>query len=368
MKKAGIITHYDVHNHGAHLQLYALAQILKEFGYDAKALQFQKNYDFMGCSEAKKKYNISIHSVPTYIKYVLANGISRTLYNIKKRRILAQFREKQDLVGEYYSEAKSLDLVVIGSDEIFSIEAGPNPWYYGIGVPCKNQISYAASFGPTTFSMIKEHNMESLVEAGLKHLKHIAVRDENSVQIVWSFVGEKPTVVCDPVLLYCFNNQICKDEIEIFRQHQTEKYCVVYSYDSNMNDESTISAIKTFAKKRKLKTISVGYFHKWCDKCINLDPLDVFKWFACAEMVFTDTFHGAVLSIVTGSQFVSRIRGNSNKLAFLLDQYGLKDRLVSDFDNMSEVTEKTINYAIVNDTITRIRSESFKYLTNAICN
>lgn len=47
--KYGIITHYDVHNHGAVLQLNALIKVLKrDFGIDAKALQFDKNYDFTG--------------------------------------------------------------------------------------------------------------------------------------------------------------------------------------------------------------------------------------------------------------------------------------------------------------------------------
>ena len=60
MKKVGIITHYDVHNHGAHLQLYALVKCLAKLGYEAKALRFQKNYDFMGGAEAGKKYNVRI--------------------------------------------------------------------------------------------------------------------------------------------------------------------------------------------------------------------------------------------------------------------------------------------------------------------
>jgi len=149
--KAGIITHYDVHNHGAHLQLYALVRQLKQLGYEAKALQYIKNYDFIGGIQASKKYNISIRSLPFYLGYLFKQGLSKTLYNYKKRKTLSNFRRDQKLVGEYYSEAKDLDLVVIGSDEIFSIESGPNPCFYGIGIPCKNQISYAASFGQQRF-------------------------------------------------------------------------------------------------------------------------------------------------------------------------------------------------------------------------
>ena len=45
--KYGIITHYDVHNHGALLQLNGLKQVLNSLGIEANALQFDKNYDFL---------------------------------------------------------------------------------------------------------------------------------------------------------------------------------------------------------------------------------------------------------------------------------------------------------------------------------
>lgn len=366
MKKAGIITHYNVHNHGAHLQLYALSQILNEFGYDAKALRFNKNYDFMGESKIDKKYNISIWSIPIYIKYTIDNGIDRTLYNIFKRRKLSTFRKQHRLIGDFYSNANDLDIVVIGSDEIFSIEAGPNPWYYGIGVPCSNQISYAASFGPTTQDMIYDHNMESLIKSGLDNINYISVRDQNSADIVRTFSDKIPTIVCDPVLLYSFPNQINKKNIVRFRKKHPEKYCIVYSYDYNMNDVKTIKSIKKYAKKNGLKIYSVGYFHRWCDKNINLDPLDVFNWFSCAEIVFTDTFHGTVISIETGTQFISMIRGNGNKLEYLLEQYGLKERITKDFNNIEKYSNNPIDYKIINKTKQRIRDDSMNFLKSSI--
>ena len=53
--KYGIITHYDVHNHGALLQLNGLVKVLKGQGINASALQFEKSYDFLGL-EIKAKY------------------------------------------------------------------------------------------------------------------------------------------------------------------------------------------------------------------------------------------------------------------------------------------------------------------------
>ena len=66
--KIGIITHYDVHNHGALLQLNALIQVLKkEFNAEAKALQYDKNYDFLGV-ELKAKYVLSFKSIKISIQ------------------------------------------------------------------------------------------------------------------------------------------------------------------------------------------------------------------------------------------------------------------------------------------------------------
>ncbi|WP_027869777.1 polysaccharide pyruvyl transferase family protein [Eubacterium sp. AB3007] len=366
MKKAGIITHYDVHNHGAHLQLYALKQCLKELGYEARALRFQKNYDFMGGAEIGRKYNISIRSIPIYIQYAVSNGVDRTVYNIKKRKTLAEFRKTQGLVGDYYSEAKGLDAVVIGSDEIFSVEAGPNPWYYGIGVPCKYEISYAASFGPTTLQLIDKHNVGGMVEAGLKNLKHIAVRDRNSAELVEHYTGERPIIVCDPVLLYDFPKQLKGEVLDSFKNEHPEKYCIVYSYDYNMNDNQTVEAIKDYARKRGLKIYSVGYYHRWCDRNINVDPLDIIKWFSGAEIVFTDTFHGSVISLETGTQFISQIRANANKLGYLLEQYGVSERIVENYENIERIVTEPIDYSQVNITISKIRKESYLYLKRVL--
>ena len=361
--KAGIITHYDVHNHGAHLQLYALSSQLKELGYDAQALRYKKNYDFMGHS-LDKKYSISLRSIPTYIKYLFQNGVGKTLYNMKKRKLLKALREEKNLVGEYYSEATSLDATVIGSDEIFSIEPGLNPCFFGMGVPCDKVISYAGCFGPTTKDFIKEHNAEEFIEAGFKRIDKISVRDQNSLEIAKEYSNKNVTLVCDPVLLYDFSKEIEKAKEKKIRQ----KYCVVYSYDKNMNDQETISQIKAYAKKRNLKIYSVGFYHKWCDKSINVSPLEMFEWFTNAEAVFTDTFHGTVVSLVSQAQFFTRVGENKNKLRFLLEQYGVTQRQVSTFEEAEDISKEPLDYEVVNKTVQKTREDSLSYLKGALEN
>ena len=309
-----------------------------------------------------KKYSISFRSIPTYIKYLLQNGLGKTLYNVKKRKILSSFREEKQLVGEYYSEATALDAVVIGSDEIFSIEPGLNPCFFGMGVPCDKIVSYAGCFGPTTDEFIKKHKAEEFIEAGLKRIEKISVRDKNSFDIVKKHSDKEPTLVCDPVLLYDFCDELKKAK----KNKKSKNYCVVYSYDNNMNDEETISSIREYAKIHGLKIYSVGFYHKWCDKSINASPLELIEWFANAEAVFTDTFHGTVISLVSQAQFFTRVGENKNKLRFLLEQYGVTERQVKTFKDAEDIAKRPLDYEVVSKTIQRIREDSLSYLKNAL--
>ena len=362
-KKAGIITHHDVHNHGAHLQLYALSKVMLSLGYDAKALRYTKNYDFYE-ENISRKYNFSISSIPTYIKYLLEKGVGKTLFNIKKRLVLKQFRTSNNLVGEYYSHAKNLDTVVIGSDEIFSIEPGLNPCFWGMGVPCSKIISYAASCGSTTQEFIEEKGAEEFVRAGTKRINNISVRDNNTKQIIEKYSGISPTIVCDPVILYGYEDEIA---LASKRSSRKEKYILIYSYDNTMNEKDTIKNIKQYAKENNCKVYSVGFYHKWCDRNINVDPSDIFYWFINSECVITDTFHGAVLSLVTNSELCVKLKvTNKNKLLWLMEEYGLADRVVSDFSEISNVMKKQINYLDVNAILVQKREESLNYLKEAL--
>lgn len=159
--KIGIITHYDVHNHGAVLQMYALEKVLENFGNEAKGLTFHKNYDFFE-SYAENKYNISLKSIPYYIGYLMEKGIKKTYFNYKKKQILDNFKFSNKMIGEKSSEAKDLDTVFIGSDEVFSIETGLTPEFWGNNLNCKNIFSYAGCFGPTTLEFIKEKMQKNL--------------------------------------------------------------------------------------------------------------------------------------------------------------------------------------------------------------
>ncbi|MCD7999983.1 MAG: polysaccharide pyruvyl transferase family protein [Clostridiales bacterium] len=358
--KIRILTHHTVHNHGAVLQLYALSQVLKKYDSGVCALNYSKNFDFLD-ETANTKYNISIKSIPYYLGYLYQKGLKRTIFNIKKKRILEKFKEKNKLVGEYYSRCKDLDGVFVGSDEVFSIEPGLNPFFWGMGVPAEHIFAYGGCFGPTDISFIYKKYAVEYIKAGIERFEKISVRDLNSQTIIKEISGCDVPQVCDPVILYGFLK-----EKKLFKKPMEEKYLLVYAYDNNMNDKTEVESIKSFAKKKNLKTVTVGFYHEWCDKSINAYPIELLSWIANAEIVVTDTFHGTVMSLIMNAQFATKIRGNRHKLGYLLSEYRVTEREINNFSELDSVFQNKIDYEEVNKKIENKRRDGLSFIEECI--
>lgn len=360
MKKIGIVTHYDINNHGAILQLQALINILKENGIEAKALQFDKLYDFLGI-ELKNKYNISIKSIPFYIKYFIKNGLGRTWFNFKKIKIFKEYKKRSKIIGDYYTKAEKLNAIIIGSDEVFALHTGPIPIFFGHGLPTDNVFAYAASFGPTNYEDIEKLHCIPFVKSGLESMKAISVRDNNTRDIVKKLTGNLPPKVCDPVILYGYQK-----EIEAYGKLDLQPYLLIYAYDNNMNEKTEVEMIKAFARKHGLKIVSPGFYHSWCDKNVNAGPVEILKFFKNADFIITDTFHGCVMSLISNQNFAVITRNNKNKLVNLLDEYGQVGRILTEGVTLDSLYEQSIDYVAVNEEMAKRRAESLDYLNRQV--
>lgn len=355
--KIGILTYYGVHNHGAVLQANALRNVLESKGHECGFLEFERSYSNISQQQANK-YRISLGSISFYAKYLTEKGIKNILYNLKKRQTLGKFRATNiPLMGRY--ENFNGDLVVIGSDEVYSLEIGVNPFLYGNGLSAKHIISYAASFGPTTYEDVVKQRQETMISDGLHKLTAVSVRDQNSMEIVKKVAKIDAALVCDPVILYGYEK-----EMMLFTPPMKD-YILIYSYDKNLNDALEYDYIKKYAEKNKLKIVSVGYYHKWC-KCIDATPFELLGWIRNAKLVVTDTFHGSVMSIICNTPMVVKVRGNQNKLEFLLSEYGLFGRTVTDFAEIQNVVDRKIDFDVVNKAVREKRFVSMKFLDDVL--
>jgi len=356
----GILTHYTVVNQGAVLQMYAVQRWLQEHGHTATILTYTKDFDF-ALKEAGK-YNLSLKYFPFYFKeYVLKKGIGLSWFNVRKQLMYRKYIHDMFQFSNYATTP--MDAVIVGSDEVFSLQNGCNMMMYGHGVNTDRLISYAPSFGQTDMARIEQFHCRELISSGLKKFQALSVRDLNSAETVEQLTGIRPQIVCDPVLLFDFSNT------HVPVRPIKKPYLLLYSYDRWMCDPKEYNGIKAYAKSKGLITVSAGTYHKWCDKNIVCNPLEWLEYFRGAAEVVTDTFHGSVLSIITQRKTAYYIHDlNSNKMHSLLKSVGLEDRIVRNTgaDEISRVQQLPVDFADVSRRLNDLRASSDAFLTNAL--
>ena len=72
------------------------------------------------------------------------------------------------------------------------------------------------------------------------------------------------------------------------------------------------------------------------------------------------------MSLITESNFATKLRGNSNKLFNLLFEFNLQDRIFDNADDCKEILQHEVNYEDVNRVIRENRNNSKKYLLEEI--
>lgn len=356
--KIGILTLFQIHNHGGMLQMFALAAVLKQMGHQIVELTYNRNYDFID-SSLHNKYNLSLKSFSVYKQYFQENGIKKTSFNFKKYQQLNNFKHKNFTFQPLYPAHKDLDAICVGSDEAFSLEVGCSPWMYSHTLTAPLLFSYAPSFGQTNTDLIDKRACRELIASGLKRFHYLSVRDFFSAQTVKELTGLEPEIVCDPVLLYGFEKEIKESTVPAL----PSKYLLIYAYDRNMNAPDEVTKIKEYAQKTGLPIVSAGYYHKWADINLNVSPLDLLGVFKRAQCVVTDTFHGSVLSLITNIPFACLMRPiNTNKLTALLETFTAQRAQIKDFKDLKVHFSVPFDWDKINTSIIENRTKGKDFL------
>ena len=365
----GILSMQRVINYGSFLQAYALKQLLKQNGAgEVYFVDIIPGRILVENSDANTnkwiRYAKKLFGLAKSRRFV--SGIKTFFYNRKLSKTIESSWSMLDLQSKPDGQ---LDLMVIGSDEVFNCCQGVC-WGYTTQLfgdiskdVAKNVISYAGSFGYTNYEMLKSYGIDSEVAANLNKLKSISVRDENSASIVQKLTGKSPLVHVDPVLAYGYEKEIS----EFKDSPYSKPYMIVYSYQDRINDPSEINAIKEYAKVNGLGLVSVFCRYDWCDMvALPETPVEVLRWFKFADCFVTDTFHGTIFSIITKSRFVSLLRSsNENKLRFLLEQLGLSDR-ASRAPEIADKLPLQPDYKECDLILALKRKETKEYLENSL--
>lgn len=371
--KVGILSMQRVANYGSFMQAYGLKGMIESLGHEVEFVDYKVGEPIVK-EEPKKKENI-------------ADVISKTAKRVKNklfqltpegRKNKNMWREQQKFIKSFGTNywpmlgigeknyRPELDALVIGSDEVFnclqtSADVGYSPELFGKDNNAKKLISYAASFGNTTSKRLKEYGVDEEVASLLKKFDALSVRDKNSIGVVKELTGIDPYYHVDPVLISDFS----KEKVKSFGR---KDYIIVYAYSRRVTEKEK-QVIKKFAKDHGKKLVSIQGYHDFVDEFWPGNPFEILQYFKEADFIITDTFHGAIFSIINNKQFVTLIRktigngyGNEEKLSDLLGRLGLADRIAKAPELIPEILETPIDYSKVNDLRDKERENSISYL------
>lgn len=361
MKEIGILTTWNVPNYGAFLQAYALQKVISSLddNYNVKQIAYLEPEHF------RVYYKLN------NLRYRFSYCDPRTYFNILRRFFSGKTRELKPFLS-YFKEfipctepltkktikEKHFDTIVLGSDIIWDYSIGfvnHDEFVFGNHLNADKLISYAPSFGTIKQSI----KCPQYVIDGLNRMSAISVRDENSRKLVKQYVGKDSLVVCDPTILWDFQND---NKIPILKK---EKYIIVYG--STFTDELIKGCVK-YAKMNNLKLIcldSLDDTFYWCDENIKQNNLNPFQWlsyFKYAEVIFTCTYHGLLFSLIFNKRTVfSPTQFILDKASSFIDYLDLKDVLVN-FTDFTKKADWEWNYTKINEKLNSLRRTSLEYL------
>lgn len=360
-------------NYGSFMQSYSLKKNLEKLGAEVCMVDYHAGEVLVNASKAGKIESLKILLLKIKNNFAIAPKNSEEtmakfwqMHAEMEKGFIDETLPKLGVTAERNYNPK-LDLLIIGSDEVFNClqpnpEVGYSKELFGYDNNAKKLISFAASFGNTVESGLKKFGIYDEVRDMLSQFDEISVRDKNSYNIISSMGFRNIIKNVDPVFLYDYEEET---NIDI----PIKDYIIVYSYRCRINKRES-SVIKKFAKKYNKKIVCIEGVQRFLDGFIPTNsPFEVYAYFRNADYIITDTFHGTVFSIKNNKQFVSLVRmgtegnyGNSAKMLDLLDTFGLEDRRLSNLRELDKKLTDIIDYVPVNKRIETEKAKALSYL------
>ena len=298
--KIGIHTINDDTNFGNRLQNFALQKVLNDYVGNTLTLQdYQGTYFPREKKYYSKKADFLNTSIGLRIRALKLSLQNHDLEYSNVRKSLIRERKFRKFTKKYvpkfpddFYDADKLDLVIIGSDQIWNpiIRHNVSQDFLPqlVNVP---KIAYAASIGIE----VDDVNMD--LWENVSTLKKISVR-EFSAKNFFSQLGlDNISVLPDPTFL------LTPREWNELGNASTVKpdfnYVLTYFLGDYTKNEQYY--IKKYATSKNLKIIDLN--NEDNKYYTRVGPIEFIYLFAHATTIFADSYHAAVFSIIFGKNF-----------------------------------------------------------------
>lgn len=348
--RIGIVTFWwSEDNYGQILQLFALQTYLKKGGHHPFLIRYAPWKD----RRLVVLFSTIGHTLfhPAKIWRFIVNGLTdyRIRNNNRKhdRKFTSFLKQEICFTERIYSAADLCkyppvaDVYITGSDQVWGGRL-PHPIYFlQFGDPKVKRISFSASFGD---SLIFFHPFYyKKLKPCLDKFDFITVRDAKALEICRNAGIQGASLIPDPTLMIDLSHydRLCSDQVV-----PSGPYCLVYMLEKENLATLKIEAISAFINAKGLKMIYVasqGRFDKF-PKSYPTIP-EFLSYIKNAEFVITNSFHGAVFSILYTKKFaiVPQRKGNRTRIDTLLSRYGLERHLAEIPSHLERAYNQTMN-------------------------
>lgn len=369
-KKIGILTLHGYQNYGNKLQNYALQKIINSLGFEANTVIIRKN---------RNVNNILSRRIKTVFKTspskIIGNLIERkkqkAFYKNNKELIDNRTRTFKDFSRKYLNEKfffdsdddydnliKSYEYFIAGSDQVWNpIYINDMNNYFLTFAPNERRISYAASFSCLDIPDKYKDKYKNWILGMAK----ISVRERVGANIIKHLTGIDVPVLLDPTLL------LSKEQWISISKKSTNKpeEGYILAYFLGKIDEETKLYIESIAKIEKLKLIYLADI-KDCET-YTTGPSEFIDYVSSATVLFTDSFHGVVFSILMQTPFVVFQRLGTNmysRIETLLDMFHLRSREVQNIKNNEQIFN--MDFSHIKPILEQERKKAIDYLKEAL--
>jgi len=343
----GILTFHHVHNFGAVMQAWALANTLSRLGHSTEVINYRPK---------------GVHARTGWRALVPSIGHWKMSRFVERQLPLspAVLPTRQDV--DAYVRSRNIDKLVCGSDQVWMVDGrlGLDATYFlGVGGDAvKKRVSYAPSCGSMKSFGANAEEARDL----LSRFSAISVRDETTRGAVEALGIEVSTRVVDPTLLTDFGALLGGST----RRRARREYLAVVG--------KTNPAAERFAhwaaKRLGVEVVGVGTRLTGADSKPFVGPREWLEYIAGARFVVTSLFHGAAVSLSLRRPFVAvDSAGRSFKLTDLFRFLEIEERFLEpdsagSYPNAENLLE--MSYAELGPRIQRRVDESMTFLKGAL--
>ena len=367
--KVGVLTLPFNANIGGNLQGYALIEVLRRMGHQPVLINRRRAPKGVRVDDALTKTDTEAPLLSDTI--ALSHAPNRAFIEKHIAPISREFYSTAHLgnnVDQY-----EFDAIVVGSDQVWRPKYAKSILFdfFMKFLPEENKrvkrISYAASFGTDDWEYDTDQTAE--VASLIKRFSAVSVREDSGVGLCRDHLGVEARHVLDPTLLLT-PEHYARLFSPAQRQQQSGQL-LAYILDRNEDKTRVVEELSRRLSISPYSTTGLPFGPAIPPEGDEGDA-SVEGWLAAiqqAAFVVTDSFHGAVFSILFNKPFIAYGNPKRGMARFvsLMRMLGLEDRLVVqrgdiDVDRMLQ----PIDWAAVNRRLERLRGESQEFLTSAL--